>query len=368
MGKRELLIITAFVVIGTAAYQLTAEPPAEGRRRFSLANFMDRFREETSGRRASASVTTEGTIALSPGVTEARISSVARVTIRGEGRTDISYALTVEANGPDEDTARQNAARTTLSQDEIGSVLALRANAPREGRQVISLNIAVPAKLLVRVEGTQGGTSLDASNLQSLQLDTVGDVQLHHINGSIGGSHRNGRIAISDSGAIDLTLQNSEAVLERTSGVARLATRNGHIRISGATGEVELTMQNDEVTIAQSAAPVRVTGSGGSLAIDDPRDTVHVDTRRTAIDVRLARGVPLTILTTEEQLRLQLSGNPSIAIDAIATDGGTISAEALGVVPETVNEETRVRHPVNSGSVPVALRNRRGTIVIGEMK
>ena len=47
MGKRELLIVTAFVVIGVVAYQLGAEPPAEGRRQFSLATLMDHFREET---------------------------------------------------------------------------------------------------------------------------------------------------------------------------------------------------------------------------------------------------------------------------------------------------------------------------------
>ena len=43
MGKRELLIITAFVVVGVVAYQLGAAP-AEGRRRFSLATLMDHFR------------------------------------------------------------------------------------------------------------------------------------------------------------------------------------------------------------------------------------------------------------------------------------------------------------------------------------
>src|SRR5262245_50962791 len=117
MGKRELLIIAAFVVMGIVAYQISAAPATDGRRRFSLATLMDRFREETSGRRASATVTTEGTVPLDPAVTEARISSVARVTVRGEARQDIGYTLLVESYGPDEGTARQNASRTTLSTD-----------------------------------------------------------------------------------------------------------------------------------------------------------------------------------------------------------------------------------------------------------
>ena len=367
MGKRELIIITAFAVIGVVAYQLGAEAPAEGQRRFSLATLMDHFREETTGRRASATVTTEGVIPLAASVTEARISSVARVTVRGEARDDIGYALTVEANGPDEGTARQNAERTTLSQDAIGTVLALRANAPREGRQVVSLTVSVPTKLRVRIDATQGGASLDASSLSDLQLDTAGDVRVTGITGSVTGTHRNGDLRVTDSAAVDLTLQNSDATFERTRGT-KITTRNGHCRITGAAGAIEITTQNDEVMLLQSAGPVRITGSGGSLAIEDPRDTVYVDTRRTSVDVKLARAIPLTILTTDEPLRLLLTEKPSFQLDAIATDGGTISAESLGVVLERINEETRARHTVNSGSVPVALRNRRGTIVISEAK
>src|SRR5262245_23494077 len=102
MGKRELLIIAAFGVMGIVAYQISAAPQAEGRRRFSLATLMDRFREETSGRRASVTVTTEGSIPLNANVAEIRISSVARVTVRGQTRNDIGYTLNVEGYGPDE--------------------------------------------------------------------------------------------------------------------------------------------------------------------------------------------------------------------------------------------------------------------------
>ena len=184
MGKRELLIITAFLVIGVVAYQVGAAPSADGRRRFTLATLLDHFREETTGRRASATVTTDGAVPLPPHVTEARISGVSHVTVRGEGREDIGYSLAVEASGPDETTARQNGSRTTLVRDEIGTVLALRANAPREGRQVVSLTVAVPKRLRVRVETTQGGSSVDASSLSDLQLDAIGDVRLRNITGS----------------------------------------------------------------------------------------------------------------------------------------------------------------------------------------
>ena len=368
MGKRELLIITAFVVMGVAAYQLAAAPTADRRRRFSLATLMDHFREETTGRRASTSVTTEGTIALVPPVGEVRVSSVTKVTIQGADRRDVGYTLTVEASGPDEAAARRQAERTLLTQDLIGSVLSLRANAPREGRQVVSLVLNVPRTLRLRVESAGGGSSLDASDVADLQLDAVGDVRLSAITGSVTGAHRNGTLSVADAAAIDLTLQNSESSIERTTGVTKLSTRNGHHRITGAGGPVDVVMQNDEVALIRPAREVRVTGTGGSLAIEAPEASVHVDTRRTSVDVVYGRAVPLTILTTDEPLHLLLAGTPSFALDAIATDGGRIVAESLGVAPEKINDETRLAHTVNTGCVPVALRNRRGEIVIGEAK
>jgi hypothetical protein len=367
MGKRELLIIAAFALVGVVVYQLSATPPAEGRRRFSLGTLMDRVREESLGRRASATVKTEGSIPLDSSMAEARISSIARVTVTGESRDDIGYTLTVEAHAPDEGTARQAASRTTLSTDVIGSVLALRANAPREGRQMVSLTVKIPTRLKVHVETTQGGARLDASGLSNLQLDASGEVRLTGITGSVSGTHRNGVLSIVDSTSIDLTLQNSEATFERTRDT-RVTTRNGHCRITDATAAIEITTQNDEVRLIAPRGPVRVTGSGGSLGIEAPGDAVHVDMRRTSVDVALTRAVPLTILTTDEPLRLLLRETPSFQLDAIATDGGTISATPLGVVPQTINEERRLRHSVNSGSVPVALRNRRGMIVISEAK
>ena len=44
MGKRELLIIAAFVVIGTVVYQLTAPDPKPGEKAFSFSGLMSALR------------------------------------------------------------------------------------------------------------------------------------------------------------------------------------------------------------------------------------------------------------------------------------------------------------------------------------
>src|SRR5262245_23211458 len=108
MGKRELLIIIAFVAIGALAYQVTAPAPKEGEGRFSFAKIFSNIRNEMRSNAASATITRNGVVALRPGVTELRLASsrALPITITGEARTDIGYELIVQSNGPDEATAR----------------------------------------------------------------------------------------------------------------------------------------------------------------------------------------------------------------------------------------------------------------------
>jgi hypothetical protein len=368
MRKRELLIIAAFVVMGVIAYQLTAAPPSEGRRGFSLGALMDEIRRETGGG-AMAAVTTEGTVNLPSSVSEVRISGVPHLIIRGGARTDIAYTLRVEANGRSEGAARASAARTRLSQDLLGDVLGLRANVPREGRHRASLSLIVPSTLRLRVEGIQGGATLEAADISEMHLDgVVGDVRLSGISGTVAGTHRNGEISVTNSATVDLVLQNSETTIDGIREAARLSVRNGRSMIANGAGPIEVNAQNEEILIRDPLAGVRVTGIGGSVEIADPRHEASVDMRRAAVVVTLAREVALTILTTDAPLRLNLVGHPPVRLDAIATDGGTISAESLGVTPEAIEQEMRLAHAIAGGTVTVALRNRRGAIVIGRVK
>ena len=52
MGKRELILIVVFVMLGATVYQFTAPPPAPGERSFSLSGIIDEMRLEVRGNRA----------------------------------------------------------------------------------------------------------------------------------------------------------------------------------------------------------------------------------------------------------------------------------------------------------------------------
>ncbi len=47
MGKRELLLVAAFVIVGALVYQLTAPPPGPGERSFSLSQLIGNIRRES---------------------------------------------------------------------------------------------------------------------------------------------------------------------------------------------------------------------------------------------------------------------------------------------------------------------------------
>ena len=53
MGKRELLLIFCFFIVGVVVYQATARPPAPGERGLSLSRLIESARREIRGNRAS---------------------------------------------------------------------------------------------------------------------------------------------------------------------------------------------------------------------------------------------------------------------------------------------------------------------------
>jgi hypothetical protein len=67
-------------------------------------------------------------------------------------------------------------------------------------------------------------------------------------------------------------------------------------------------------------------------------------------------------------MQILLDGPPAIAIDAMASEGGTVNAEAIGAHAATTDQESRVHHAFPGARASVALRNQRAPIEIAMMK
>ena len=363
MGKRELLIICAFVVAGVVAYQLSAPPAAEGQG-FSLTRFLQGIKREVNP--ASGSFTHTGRIPLGRGIKELRFSGAVRqLRITGEDREDIEFELAVNSNGPDEATAVSYAKRTTLQPDEIAETLTLEINYPEEATQTAGLSLRVPTAIAVRISGR--GTPV-VTNVHAVYLESVlGDTTLEAIDGEVHGSHRSGRLTVKGAERVDLTLNSSRTTLVDISRGLTLNVQGGECAVSESNGPLTLEGRNAELRVTGHQGEIRVTGTGGNLRLDEPDGPVKVDVLRMEVDVTVDTAVPMTLFTTDEPLRVMLPDDVKLAIDA-ATSGGEIQSSELDLTPEVRDHDARLSHTFGASQPKLAMRNSRGNIVIRRRK
>jgi hypothetical protein len=367
MGKRELLIVIAFMAMGIVAYELAApaQPAGSG---FSFSRFWQSAARHLRGNRATQSSIQQGVLMLPATATELRVHGPARgVQVVGEDRRDVAWQLAVESNGPDDATALAYARQTTLTHDDLGTALALDIRTPREGTQWAHLVLRVPARLTVRIDG---GSAADIAGVAGVRLENVqGTTTISRVAGRVTGTHRSGALTVSDAAVVDLSLVASRAELSGISSSLTLATRAGTCDIRNVRAPIEVDQAGAELTITDPSGPVRVGGTGGRVTIERPRQPVHLDVRRTEIDVTLDAAVPLTLLTTDDPMQLGLIGAPAVAIDAVASDGGHIRTEDPTLRVATIDREQQLTHTFGAADAPrVVLRNLRGDIVIAKRK
>ena len=361
MGKRELFIILGFVVVGVLAYQLTA-PASTSSGGFSFPKMWEAMRREVRGDPARAETTLTGSFEVAPTLTEVRFDGVSRLHVFGEARKDIAYELKVESNGPDDATALSYAKRAVLKTDDMGTGMAFRIELPPEGRQTTELTLKVPLRLAVRV---QGGSRLEVSNVASVRLEGVSStVKIGSVAGPVTGTHRGGDMEVRDVGAVRLTLQGTHAKFHEISQPMMLDLRNAECELTQPKAMVEIEESNSRVTIREPLGPVRIGGERGRVEIEAPASETRVDVRRAEVEVLLRAAVPLTLVTTDEELRLMLDGPPAILLDAVAPNG-EISTPGLDLKAETADREARLTHAFGEhATARVSLRNLRGEIVI----
>jgi hypothetical protein len=164
-------------------------------------------------------------------------------------------------------------------------------------------------------------------------------------------------------GPVRLTLQGTHAKFLEMAHPVVLDLRNSECEIDRPKEAVEIETMNSEVKVIQPAGTVRVGGERGRIEIEAPSGETRVDVRRAEIEVLLREAVTLTLVTTDEPLRLLLEGPPSIRLDA-AAPSGEISTPGLDVKPEASDREARLSHTFGDGDSRVSLRNLRGQIVI----
>jgi hypothetical protein len=361
MGKRELVIVLAFVVLGVVAYRLTAPPAAPDQEGFSFSRFWNEARRELRGNSAQARFTSTASLPAAAALEEVHLTGInGQVQVFGESRADIAYELNVQSTGPDPDTALGYAKRVTVTPDDLGSALILRVDYPPEARQTTAMTLRVPSRLGVLVANANG---FELSDLATARLDNVqGDGRVSRVSGLLSGDHRNGSLEVADVGAVQLSLQRSRSSFDRVTGDLELELRDGECVVNDPTGPVDIDQLRAEIAVRNASQVVRISGTDGEVQLINPQAESKVDVRRAEVDVQLSASVPLTVLTTDDTLRVALVGPPDVTIDAVASQG-QILVRDLDLHADATDQESRLAHAFGRADAPrLSLRNSRGDI------
>ena len=367
MGKRELLLVICFVVVGVVVYQVTAPTPVPGERGLSLGRLIEAARREVGGNRAVAELTSTTSHSLTSEITELRITGpISEVEVQGEDRSDIESTLFVNSRAYNEAEAKQYAAESKLVADQTASALILRMQFPTPGRQRSTVKLKVPARLRIRVE--PGSGTLDVKNVAAVEIaGTRGEVTLSQIAGRVEVSHRGGEVTIQDAGSLDFSGRAGSLKLTGVRGDTSIKMDGGgEITVANLAGSLNLESRNTEVTLENlesTRGPIRVNSIAGSVKMKGLKSEARIDVRNAELDVAMAAAATVAIYTEND--RVTLTPPPGgYTLDALVIDGEIKPAERiseLGLRATRENDkEARLVGAIKGGGPTITVRATRG--------
>ena len=307
MGKRELLIIIVFVAIGTVAYQIAA-PPATGDRGFSITKIFTEARKEMRGNPGSGKYVHKASVPIPADLREVRLIGVSEgVKILGDASGEnVEYEFTVTSNGPDDAAALGYAKETALERDDLGDSMVFRAVYPKPASQRSTIVMHVPARLAVRIEGSLGA---DVKDVAAVHLEAMrSTVTLSNVAGSITGVQQDGDFIIAGAKSVKLRLIRSKSKISKVTGGLTLDLRDTDSEITESAGALEVDETRSDLSVSDHKGTIVVRGNDGSITIGRPTQETRVDVRRAEVEVLVERAVAMTIITSDEPLRLILAG------------------------------------------------------------
>jgi len=371
MGKRELLLVVVFVIVGAIVYEATAPPPAPGERSFSPSRIIDNIRRGVRGNRASADTVSTATHAVDASAMNLELSwpkgSPSELTIVGEERDDIGSELNVHSRAFDDEEAQRTAKATVLKVDAAAGGLLATVDFPREGLQTANLTLRVPSRLRLKVTGARTRTRV--TNVAALELENGrGTTEIKQVKGRVTGEYRGGDLRIAGVGELKFTTIGTDVRLEQIAGEASMNMRAGNLRGMELGGPIDLDTTGVDIELEKldkTTGIVRINATAGSVSVRGLRTDARVDARGSAVDVILDRAVPLAIYS-EGGAPVEITPPPGgYQLDAVAADGNIVVPEHTVEVTAS-GDEHRATGAVKGGGPLVTIRTSHASITVRE--
>lgn len=370
MGKRELLLIVAFAIVGAVVYQATAPPAGPNERSVSISGILAKVRREMRGNRAAAEETRNATLKIDRAVSEIRIGGrYAELTITGEDRPDVESRFHVRSNGYDDAEAKSLVAQTQLNVDRAGPVLQLHVKYPDPGSQTTRLTLKVPRRLIVNLDGSGGRVTVAGVAGLAIQAGR-GEVVVRKVAGEAAVTHRGGSIVLEDVGSLKLSARNCESTVSRVAGRASFSIESGELEAASLRGPIEVDARNADVTLRKledAKGAIRVTAVSGSLRVEGLGSEARLEGRNTEMDIEMVRAAPLSVYLQGDEM-ISLTAPPGgFTLDAVVTQGHLTlpdEYESLTAVRAEEGDEQRAQGAVRGGGPLITLRANLGRITV----
>jgi len=370
MGKRELVLIVVFVVLGILVYEFTAPPPPPGSETTSVSSIIRNIRRDIHGARETASADTQQTMAVAGDVKMLRISVMATsdITVTGETRADLSAQTHVVARGYDAAEAKASADSIKLKLERVGDAVVVSVdrgpmtNPPvRRPPVEFVVTLKVPKGLTMRMDPHSG--RIVVSQLAGAEIAGArGETRVSAIAGPLQLAHVGGPLQIDGAGSLKLNARNSRGSIKHVAGTFGLDAIGGDLALDDVTGPLEIEARNTDLKIGGISAlkpTLRVNATSGRVRIDGLRTEARIDGRNTVIDVAMDTAAPVTIYNTGDSINVTTPSG-GYTLDALATDGHMTITD--GNLKPSGDPDPRAAGPVRGGGATLTLRVTRGTI------
>ncbi len=372
MGKRELVLIVAFVLLGICVYQFTAPPPPPGSEGISVSGIFRNMKRGIRGARESASADSTQTIPVGADVTALRVNIVrpGDLTVAGEDRADIAAELHVTARGYDQAEAKAAADATKLRIERSGDAMVVTLDSsgaralPRNNNYVAQMAILlkVPRRMAMRMEPHAG--RLIVSHVASGEIvGSRGETRVSGIPGRLVLTHSGGPLELEDAGSLKLNARNSRGTVKNISGPLAVDSIGGDLAVTGITGPLEIEARNTDLRIddiKSLKAPLRINSTGGEIIVRGLRTEARLDGRNSVVEVTLAAPAPVTIYNLGE---IRVTAPPGgYTLDAVATEGHITMDD--GDLKASEGSDPHIAGAVRGGGPTLTLRSTRGGITV----
>lgn len=372
MGKRELVLIVAFLMAGVVVYQVTA-PPAPAGSDVSVGGILSRIKRNMRGARESGNADSRHTFAVPANVRVLRVNlpRASDLTIVGTDRSDISVEMRTSARGYTAAEAQAAAEAAAVKVEPNGEAIvasgAWDSGRRRSGDPFITqavITLSIPRRLSVSVQPHIG--LLNVTDVAKLEVvssrgethiaGTAGDVQVTHVSGAL---------EIKGGTSLRLSARNSKGEVSGISGAIRVEAVGSRLKLSAIAGQLDLDARNTDLSIENSPElkpGLRYNGQGGELRIEGLRTEARIDGRNTDINVKLDAPAPVTIYNVGGIVVTAPPGGYSL--DAAATEGRITAEDGNITATPGDGPDARASAKVRGGGPALTLRSTRGRIEI----